>query len=318
MERLGTSARERAHEYIKQQARELEKARLTWDTGHGDESAVMEALSAFQNPDGGFGHGLEPDVRLPDSSAICTSVAMQIMTELAVPADHPMAHDAITYLIRTHDVTTGAWFQVPPHVDDAPHAPWWDHDPHLEQQIANPGAELVSAFYRFGHVPARWREALAEKMVAHAESHHDTLHIPDLVCYRRLIETTEVPEQMRQRLLSPLRSAVERLFVQNPDPDAWAAMGMGPLTLAPTPDSPFADQVADLVQDALDRLVAEQQPDGSWAPRWSWGDRHPEAWRQAEQEWRGILTLEALRYLHAYGRIELEGGDYPSEIKPVV
>lgn len=318
MERLGVAARERAQEYIRQRARELEQARLDWDTGDEDESSVMQALSAFQNADGGYGHGLEPDIRLPDSSAICTSVALQVMTEVRVPADHPMAHDAITYLMRTHDVTAGAWFQVPPNVDDAPHAPWWKHNPDLGEQIANPGAELVSALYRFGHVPARWREALAEKMVSYAESHHATFGIPDLVCFRRLAETPEVPEGLRRRLLSPLCAAIERLFIQNPDPGRWAAIGMGPLAVAPTPDSLFADPLAELVQDALDRVVADQQPDGSWAPAWSWSERHPEAWRKAEQEWRGILTLEALRQLTAYGRIEVQGGDYPSEIKRVV
>jgi hypothetical protein len=318
MERLGITARDLARDYIRQQARELEQARLHWDEGRDDGSGVMEALAAFRNDDGGYGHGLEPDIRLPDSSVICTSVALQIMAEVSVPADHPMAHDAITYLIRTHDVAKGAWFQVPPNVDEAPHAPWWTYNPDISQQIANPGAELVSALYRFGHVPARWREALAEQMVAYAESHHAALTIPDLVCYRRLVETRELPEVLRQRLLSPLRAAVERLFLQNPDPERWAAMGMGPLAIAPTSDSLFATQLSELAQDALDRLVAEQQPDGSWAPAWSWEERHPEAWPQAEQEWRGVMTLEALRYLTAYGRIEAKGGDFPSEIKPVV
>ena len=41
---------------------------------HGKGLAVMVALIAFQNPDGGFGHGLEPDTRSPASSGIASSI----------------------------------------------------------------------------------------------------------------------------------------------------------------------------------------------------------------------------------------------------
>jgi hypothetical protein len=40
-------------------------------------------------------------------------------------------------------------------------------------------------------------------------------------------------------------------------------------------------------------------------PAWSWSDRWPDAWKQGENDWRGVLTLDTLRMLRAFGRIEL-------------
>ena len=35
----------------------------------GSKEACLKALLAYQNPDGGFGNGIEPDLLCPDSSA---------------------------------------------------------------------------------------------------------------------------------------------------------------------------------------------------------------------------------------------------------
>ena len=51
-----------------------------------------------------------------------------------------------------------------------------------------------------------------------------------------------------------------------------------------------------VIERELDRLAAEQQDDGGWT--FSWGAWNPAvAW-----EWRGAVTVAALRTLKAYGR----------------
>jgi hypothetical protein len=315
---LTTGSRERAEAFLLRAARPLEQARLRYDLGLADADDVLRELAAFGNPDGGYGHGLEPDLRLADSSAICTSVALQVMAEITPPADHPLVLAAMAYLVRTHDAAAGVWQQVPPNVGDAPHAPWWEHNPDPGRQMANPQAELVGAAYRFVYVPAPWRDALAEAVTVHAEEQHASLSVPDLVCYRRLLEAPGLPAALGSRLLPPLRMAIRRLFLEHPEPGHWVATGMGPLELAPEPGGPFAEDLASLVQEELDGLVQSQCADGSWAPTWTWGGRHPDAWAVAEREWRGVLTLQALRHLAAYGRVQLRRGDFPLDIRPVV
>jgi len=48
---------------------------------------------------------------------------------------------------------------------------------------------------------------------------------------------------------------------------------------------------------ALDHLLRNQQPDGGWPITW---EPPSEA---ATLEWRGVVTLQALRTLTSYGRV---------------
>ena len=64
---------EAAHRFVLENGRPLDGALVNFSLGQGTAEAVMVALIAFQNPDGGFGHGLEPDMRSPASTAIATA-----------------------------------------------------------------------------------------------------------------------------------------------------------------------------------------------------------------------------------------------------
>ena len=83
----------------------------------------------------------------------------------------------------------------------------------------------------------------------------------------------------------------------NLDPDA-AEYGLSPLDLAPVATSRWRALFTDAQIDAhLDRLQKKQQDDGGW----------PIAWEPPSEaalcEWRGAVTLGALRTLTSYGRI---------------
>ena len=68
---------------------------------HGAPSApVLAALRAYRNPDGGFGHALEPDVRSPDSETTAALHALEVLSEIAA-LDDPMVAD-IAALGRGH------------------------------------------------------------------------------------------------------------------------------------------------------------------------------------------------------------------------
>ena len=71
-----------ARRFLETEARALELARFRCSFEDAPAASVVEALAAYQNPDGGFGHGLEPDLRAPQSSVLCTSIALQILREL--------------------------------------------------------------------------------------------------------------------------------------------------------------------------------------------------------------------------------------------
>ena len=65
MIKLATESFERARRFLKTEARSLERTLFERHFEAGPAGAVLAALAAFQNDDGGFGRALEPDVRTP-------------------------------------------------------------------------------------------------------------------------------------------------------------------------------------------------------------------------------------------------------------
>ena len=86
---------------------------------------------------------------------------------------------------------------------------------------------------------------------------------------------------------------------------AGSGYGLKALSVAPRPDAELSQALAAEVQTQLDELILGQGEDGAWWPVWSWGDQHPGApGERSKLAWAGVLTLEALRSLQAFGRID--------------
>ena len=70
MKKLSREAFNQAREFLKTQARPLDRALFEVRFEGASVEHVVDELAAFQNKDGGFGHALEPDLRTPTSSAL--------------------------------------------------------------------------------------------------------------------------------------------------------------------------------------------------------------------------------------------------------
>jgi hypothetical protein len=105
---------------------------------------VLGELSKFQNDDGGFGHAMEPGIRMPNSSPLCSSVAFQVLRELEVSDDREIVHSAIGYFANSYQPKIGGWDPTGPDVHDYDRARWWDYSPVEGRltplKVVNPGA----------------------------------------------------------------------------------------------------------------------------------------------------------------------------------
>jgi hypothetical protein len=300
MKRLTKSNYDKAVSYLKHQARPLERALYEHHFAGAAADNALKELERFQNRDGGFGHGLEPDIRLGDSSVIATTIAIQRFRELHAPADHPMIAKACRYLLETYDAERMNWPIIPPHIDDAPHAPWWVHSGDLEKSMINPRAEIAGYVNDYAQLfPDDMRRSVTESVVAYLNSQPDKMEMHDLLCYTRLWESPRLPADTKTAVLDKLRRIVEQTVER--DPAQWRNYGLPPLAVITSPESPFADIFAEAIPHNLDFIVESQREDGAWRPNWSWGDQWPDAWAQAEREWAGVLTLDHLRKLRAFG-----------------
>jgi hypothetical protein len=67
--------------FVAANARVLDRRRFDRMFGGGAAAPVRDALAAYRNDDGGFGHGLEPDGRAPGSQPAAVEMALRVMDQ---------------------------------------------------------------------------------------------------------------------------------------------------------------------------------------------------------------------------------------------
>src|ERR1700691_6530020 len=80
-------------------ARLVDRHRYSMLFACGRSEPVVEALRGYRNPDGGFGHALEPDLRGPSSQPAPTLYALEILNE-ARAADGELARGARSWIAQ--------------------------------------------------------------------------------------------------------------------------------------------------------------------------------------------------------------------------
>ncbi|GAA3136457.1 hypothetical protein [Nonomuraea salmonea] len=117
---------DRAERYLLHHGRLIDRLRFQALFRGGPREPVLHALHAYQNPDGGFGHALEPDLRGAGSQPESVEVALWILDELDAFGS-PMVAAACDYLASVTTPDGGVpW--VLPSVRETPRAPWWQTD----------------------------------------------------------------------------------------------------------------------------------------------------------------------------------------------
>lgn len=288
--------------YLKNKARPLEFARFESIFCGSDTSSILRELKEFHNEDGGFGHALEPDLRSPDSSALCTTIALQIMREHKVSPEEDMLRSAITYLVETIDETEFHWRIIPKSSENSPHAPWWNQKGRESEYSCfslNPTAEILGYLIDYSNPEF---EDVIYKQIYQTLRKAESIEMHDLLCCLKLVQTESLSTSRRNELLVELKRIIADTI--SCDPKEWKGYCLRPLQVISEPESPFIDGLEDAVDIDLDDKLATQQSDGAWHPNWSWGDNYPNSWALAKKEWSGFVTLEILKALKNFGRIE--------------
>ena len=305
MKMLNADAFQASRLFIETTARPLEVARFRHAFDGAPAGVVLQALSDFRNTDGGFGQALEPDLRAPESSVLCTSAAFQILRSLETPPDHDLVSSGIGFLLKHLDREQGGWRIIPETADNSPCAPWWcqeDRKESFESFSLNPAAEVLGYLYDNQERVPEESLALVSQRVLRELNGLEKIEMHDLICCLRLLRTTTLPQEYRIGVRTKLKELIAGTVAC--DPEQWAGYSLRPLQVVDDPQSPFMEGLEDAVAANLDYEIASQNDDGSWTPTWSWDDTFPEAWAKAEKEWSGIITVANLLTLERFGRIE--------------
>jgi hypothetical protein len=146
---------ERAKRFIYEHGRLLERRLFEYYFGgEGDEPSnvgCVWALQAYQNEDGGFGNGLEPDLLCPDSSAIGAETAMYTLDMLGSRSGEML--ERLARWVVANQTEGGTIPHPPKGLFEYPFQPWWrnpDNDRVLviAAQLKAWGVEHESFFQR--------------------------------------------------------------------------------------------------------------------------------------------------------------------------
>lgn len=276
-----------AERFVWSAARLVDRHRYALLFNDGRAEPVVDALLGYRNPDGGFGHALEPDLRCPSSQPAATLYALEILAE-AGASDSELTRDARAWIAQIAD-PDGGIPSVLPGFEQYPHAPWFE---------PQPGSMLTLALAATLHLGGA---AADDAWLARATDW----------CWRS-IDTTEqpagywlkfalafldaVPDERRAR--AAIASLETRV-------DASAIVPVGgvegealrPLDLSPRPGSRSRALIGDArIEAHLDAIESIQQEDGGWLFDWR-------AWSPAQTtDWRGNVTIRALVWLRDNGR----------------
>jgi hypothetical protein len=263
---------DRAGQFLAANARVLERRCFERLFAGGDAAPIRAAVAAYRNADGGLGNALEPDGRTPGSQPAAVELGLRTLHD-SDAWDEQLAAGACDWLEATAPAEGGATF-VAPSVEGWPHAPWWQPIEGLPPSLITTG-QIAGTLHARG-VDHPWLARATSWLWSRIEAPGE-LGAYDMRGIVRFLDHVADRDRAAAAFerVGPLLTGIVEL-----DPEAPGEVH-GPLDFART----------------LDHLAEAQLEDGGWTFNWP-------AWSPlAEPEWRGHMTVEALRLLRAFGRL---------------
>jgi hypothetical protein len=284
---------EAATRLIYTNARLLERRRLAHLLDGADPEPILLVLRAHRNADGGFGHAIEPDMRAPDSQPVGIHTALEILHQVGA-IDDPMIGPAADWLTTITRPDGGIPFALPS-VLDYPRNPIWQ--PADESSMIQTAAN-AAALHALG-VEHPWLDRADDFLFRRLADIDLTAAEPNPglgyeVRFAAVFLNAHPDQQRATKALDALAPGLDRFVASEPDAGGDVQT---PLDLAPLPTDRARRLFDQATIDAhLDGLAAAQRDDGGWM--FGWDQWNP----AATLEWRGVLTVNALRVLRANHR----------------
>lgn len=290
----------RAGRYLWTSGRVLEQRMFALLFGDEKEpGGVLAALSAYRSPDGGYGYGLEPDVRGPASQPVTMPAALRVL-EAAGALSEPEALRICDWLTE-HTAPDGGVPAVLPSLRPYPRPPWLPVPDEPAGSLLATG-QIAGLLLRAG-VSHPWLGPATEFCRRAIEQIEQTHPYEAEAAVEFLDGAPDAgwAREQAKRLGSMIRE--QRIVLLDPERPAEARIAPGyapgehhlPYDYARRPDSLARAWFTDAEMDrGLRSLARAQQDDGGWPVRWAeWSPT-------VHAESRPGVTLTALLTLRSY------------------
>lgn len=272
-------------------------AGATTDTGAVQ--GALAALDGYRNADGGYGWGLEPDLRSPESQPGAAAHAFEVFEDIA-PATTSRAVELCDWLDSVTLPDGGLPFALPV-TAPAGCAPWWLGADTSTSSLQITAVTAAVAHRVAAHDPAvaahPWLDRATRYCLTAIEAIDETPHAYVLAFALRFLDAVYGTRPEAAGLVAHLSRHVPpdgRMHVEGGTEEET----LRPLDFAPLPDGPAASLLSPQgIAADLDRLAGMQEPDGGWTV-----DYAPIS-PAGVLDWRGHTTVRALQTLHRHGRL---------------
>lgn len=240
---------------------------------------VHQCLTCYKNPDGGWGHGIEPTIKTPDSHPLALEFALQLVRVTGIRANS-LFHDASEWLARVQ-ASDGSLVN-PMSVLDYPCAPRW-----VESGGQTSPASIVGNLMRLGIVVDDLAAGTRRWVLDHLTLESIRSNTSLMAAYQAhdyFLNVDEFPNAGVYRA-----ATIENILTlaETAEPEQYYQFAL----FASDPASPIAQAASTkLKRRIFGALVKMQQADGAW---------HDEHGTTEWSAWTTIVVLHTLRQ-HGY------------------
>ncbi|WMM23772.1 hypothetical protein RBU61_12655 [Tissierella sp. MB52-C2] len=305
MQRLSKEAFDEINSYMNKEARGLEKAIFNYYFNDSNDDDILDMLEKFQNLDGGFGRGIEPDFKLVESSPMATSIGLRYLNLLSNNnRAKRMIAKATEYLESTFDKERNGWYSVPNIVNDYPHAPHWEYRDDIGMTVidyswGNPSAELIGYLYKYRQYVTKLDIfSLVNYAIEKLNQRTEFSSEHEIFCYIKMYNT--IDKEFAIQIEDTLKLAISQLI--NVNEAEWTDYVPMPLKFIEFDSENFFEINSKFIDKNLDYLIAQLEENKKILPTWEW-ENYLDEWEIARGEWMGELTLLALLSLKKFNRL---------------
>jgi GNAT superfamily N-acetyltransferase len=285
---------EKAADFIWKNGRLLERRIFKYFFFGGSKSNILNAIKAYQNEDGGFGHAIEPDLRTPESQPLYIEFGLRTLYDAKIQ-DSELAYKVCEYVSRYADLNMGI-ATITASSSSFPRAEHWNNQK-SEQASFSRLSSLVGLLSWQG-IKHPWLDKAVDVCLNDISStrYEDSHTILNAFCLLESLPQTDEIKMIFTKLSDELLQA--NFFCLEAPPRTY---GLTPLDFSPTSDSYCRRIFSDTtIQDHLKVLESQQEEDGGWQIQWE-----PPG-EMAKLEWRAYKTLKSLITLGSYNKISRE------------
>ena len=302
-------------DFMMNKSRDIELAYYNYFFQNGEALFVSYALSMYQNSDGGFGHGLEPDNMMKESNAIATSKALSMLKNVGFNKNNlddftkNMIKKALNYSFTKIPRKGDYFYPSTIEVSKYPHAQWWNYSENMTDDWKyNPSILLASYYIYFLDSRSKfYNEALAlvKRGIDFFIDIENDFRKDFINCYKTAYEIlTDLGidyrlEELFNKIISDAKKAISK-------PEDWGKQNYPTIPTDLFDDEIYLvdEELSLLVNKSLDFLIDSRMPIGVWDINWKWNN-YEEEYEVARIKWTGVLAVNNLILLQKFKRVQL-------------